>query len=1072
MAANPFDTVPHSSRGSNPFDSGHPHGGNPFDTPANSPRHASPRSSSGGNSFGQTLEQVGRNALSGLNYAAQSPLGHGVLSLLGTTERLSAGTLTGGASGAAHGVVDPEGETDRLHQIERKRDSALAGWLGDHYRPDLNTHHGDAVDHVVQALDDFFTGTGIDLATYIPGLDVVSVGRRAARLAKLGERAAAVGGTGARVAGHVVNRVAPHVPAPIRQGVAATFNDARDAAQHLATVARNSLSTSALPRQGVTQQGLNQVRALEGQGHHLRHTLTQQFHGAHAPHADTLQSLSLLPPEMRRQYVPPEIDQQLDRIAYLRGTKDVQAAALRNAYSKPNGYRPSPEDVELAKNPLNILTTYDPHYVPTQDIRPELDREGRPTIIRKSKGTSTRSNQAANRNITGADFSVQVKQALENAAGEISRAHTQRNVIDRLGLGPAPDFAHVDAQIAHAAQSGDAAKVARFTKLKQVLYQRYSDQLARRGEMIEPGAELTTRNLNTEYSGPYGSLEDYQRRAGNQLAQLGQGVGAAYDKSGKLLSKAKLAPLSSRVNANLASAALATRVASRARQAAQDVAAAAQTYGNAAAGRVGRATDAAEGKLGNAAQARATRLQRIEKVVQDRAARATGGSVRRDIGNGGGFGLPGEAPITAKGTQGTRESLSISKPVFDETTRSITEAGRVPGSLDPIRAAASARNTRSIAKPANRAAQVAASAQKVQLRRLASAAKAKMAANDRNAALAALNERVKAMREREGTVQLPKVLDDRLFGESVAPPENILGAAGGALANVMFTNPLPHGLGNVAQQQLFAGHGPGALFEGLKNAVKGGPQAEADIEAAKRAGAVSTRGYHSDEPVSNPLGAVNNAVQKSLTKFHDAQAAEAFKREKAKGLSDADAAEEVRRIFGRPYEHSETAKALGNVGAKFANFGLATVPRSAKKMLESPEGLRRLKQFALATNSANEDYFEPEYGVDLNPGGFAERAASLAFRPANYLGSRSLETSLSSELGQERYGLKDMAKTVLPYGELLDLASQPLTDKQREAGAYKELPNWLKLLGITGAYFTHAETPEHKIRRELWREGL
>lgn len=1019
---------------------------------------------------GRALGQGVRNVQDAMAWIGGNPVARGGMAALGTTERLGSGAITGamrhGAKGAVVGsakaAIDPEGETDRLHAIEKSGDDLIGRFIdatdkvlpgGGDWRHNPTVHEDATATGLKQAFNDVLVGSAIDPATYVPGLDLFTVGGRIARAARLGQGAAKF----AKAAG----KVAAKVPAAVR-----------DPVKELAHSAHTSLTTSAIPRQGLTQHGLNELRAVEGGGHHLRHTLNQQFSAAHAPHADTLSQMSIVPPEMRRAMLPQDVDQQLDRIAYLGGDRETQTAALRNALSKPNGYRPSPEDRELAKNPLNIYTHYDPHYVPTQDVREDVDIDGRPTIIRKSKGTSTSHNKAANKAVTGQDFATQVRQRLEGAASEISRAHTQRTALERLGLNPAPDFQHIDDVIAHATKAGDQATVKRYTALKLAHDQKYQEQLARRAQMLEPNAAMEARNVNSEYSGPGGSLEDVQARARNQLSKLGVDTSAAFDKAGKVGPKTALGPLSNRVNANLASAALATRVASRARHAAQDVGAAASQASLKRQQAVEKAADAVQGTINAGRDSRAQRMQQLEQLVQDRAARATGGKVQRDVGNGPGFNLPGEAAITEPATQGTRASLNISKPVFNETDRAIAEAGAAGDDLARVRNAAVGGSTRGITAPANRAAAVADSAQRIQLRRLASAAKTAQTARQRNDALKALNARVQAIREREGTVNMPKVLAQRLYGETAKPADNFLGKLGGGLATALFTNPLPHSLGNIAQQQVFAGGGLDALLEGAGNALHQTPDAEKAIEEAKQVGATSTHGFHADEEPAALHQKLYNNLQKGMTRWHDAQAAELFKREKAKGLSEADAAEEVRKTFGRPYERAEVSDALSHVGAKLANFALATVPRSAKKALGSQQGRAALKNFSRANQAINEDYFEPTYGLEFNPGGFASRAASLALRPTSYFASRSLDTSLGSELGESKFGAGDVVKSALPFGEVLDAFREPLSDEQRARYGYEKLPAWLKLLGVTGAYFTHAETPAHKIRRELEREGL
>jgi hypothetical protein len=143
-------------------------------------------------------------------------------------------------------------------------------------------------------------------------------------------------------------------------------------------------------------------------------------------------------------------------------------------------------------------------------------------------------------------------------------------------------------------------------------------------------------------------------------------------------------------------------------------------------------------------------------------------------------------------------------------------------------------------------------------------------------------------------------------------------------------------------------------------------------------------------------------------------------------------------------------------------------------MAGSAKSRNLLKQFARVDEDANADIFEPEYGVEWNPGGFAPRAASLALRPAPYFGGESMDTALHDTATQGKRSGWDAAKGYVPYMGLSNLMpwSQVLDDAQRARRGVKKLPQWAKMMTLGGSYFTPAETRHHKYLREAKREGL
>lgn len=357
---------------------------------------------------------------------------------------------------------------------------------------------------------------------------------------------------------------------------------------------------------------------------------------------------------------------------------------------------------------------------------------------------------------------------------------------------------------------------------------------------------------------------------------------------------------------------------------------------------------------------------------------------------------------------------------------------------------------------------------------LDTAAKAHKPRLEQNKAVSKIEKGVGADPLYQGQVGMPSPLHNRLFGPKVHTEPGIGQGVGRAIKSAMFTVPTPHLIGNVFEQQVFAGGGLGTLARGAVESAKlarKDPAALARMNFTKQHGAIHEHGFEHRVPQWNPA---SRWLNQGLTLGHEGQASALMDKYIKDGLSPADAAEEVRKTFGRPHEQAKEVKKGEAAGGLFWNWLLGTVPRSAKKMMGSAKSRNGLKNFARVDEDANADVFEPEYGVEWNPGGFASRAASLAIRPASYFGGASMDTALHETATAGKHSAWDAAKGYVPFLGLSNLApgSQVLTDAQRARGGYKKLPEWAKAMTLGGSYYTRAETPHAKRMRELKREGL
>jgi len=327
--------------------------------------------------------------------------------------------------------------------------------------------------------------------------------------------------------------------------------------------------------------------------------------------------------------------------------------------------------------------------------------------------------------------------------------------------------------------------------------------------------------------------------------------------------------------------------------------------------------------------------------------------------------------------------------------------------------------------------------------------------------------------------EMPEALHDRMFGEKVIQePSWLQQNVAKPFRTSLFANIVPH-VSNLNQQMGVGGKfgGWSASAEGAAHAARqiaGDPQALKEAEEARLHGAMPVHGYGSHEVQKNPVARAYNAQQNVLTKIHEGQATVMFHKARKAGLSGPDAAHEVRKAFGNPDEQSQFTKDVSRTGAPFASWVTSTVPRGAVNSISSQKGRASLKNYARATSDINQDYFEPEYGVDLDPGGFSSRVANFAFEPGRYWSSPSVKGTYTA-MGEDskQRGTGDIIKSYVPGGGLLDIVKQPLKPKEQAQRSAKPMPLWLRAPAVIGGgHFSKSETPRHKAVRELIRQGL
>jgi hypothetical protein len=1031
----------------------------------------------GGMGTTEGLKQGVRNVQDWYEWATQNPLARGVGSVLGTTERAgSSGVswaldkLTGHkpTTNPVAGVMDPEGDMGVTHRLEHQELDPLKRYR----RPGGETILGAPVINPLswiptanqdsgwkQAILDFVSQSGHDLATYVPGADIVSLGSRAAKMAGAGRAAGAAG-----------RAIGKHIPEAVK-----------DAAARANESIRSNLTTSHEPLKGAQQSGLNIIRSREGGARHLQAQREAQYGGLAAHEqgltalgqtmaANDLHGTSLRDIHTVLHHVPLE-----QRLALHKANKLTDAALWRDAspqaraQMRARGYKPTAADAALPTTNL-VQADFGRRYVPEQTLYDKAAAEEATAARGHSydRGGVKRSKYDVAKHGGAQDLGPlyeRFEKRLHDSAYLEPKRRAEQNIIRDLGLTPS-QAPRTDARITDLQErlaltpkgTPEHATLAKHVGKYQALHERqtaaaYKNALLR-DKHLNPAATLAEEPI----AGVLRGKRTAENIAARDVAFHGGDASAAFNPEGKALGHVSTG---------------ASGVMARQRRLALT---GAQTRAHATQGAL-RDLDARLSSMGLKQQKKATKKiadLRAKQAIRERTNLASlekhaTPKVKPEPETPNIFGLPHLS--NRKLTHELPKSSPVMKRIFDLRDARERRGGAEFAPLLHALPTDTTKATGKVHRLADRAERDLA------LKHQADATAAKAYAEDkaRNKAVEQIKQGVEADPLYQGQVGMPSPLHERIFGAKVHEPPGLGEHIANVGKRVMFLNPFPHMGGNVLGQQVFAGGGLGTAAHGVGEAIKiarKDPEALARLDLTKRHGAIYEHGFEHGVPGENLGSKLYRATQRPLTVSGEGQASVLMHKYLKEGMTPEDAAEEVRKTFGHPHESARYSKGLKKVGVPFAKWALETVPTAAKKMATSPTSRNALKQFARADEDANANVFEPEYGVEWNPGGFASRAAAMAVQPQSYFSGPSVTPAMQETAAEGKRGAWEMAKGYLPYSSLLEMGKQPLTPMQRARGGYKELPAWAKAMQPFGSSYRRAETPLHILQRELKREGL
>jgi hypothetical protein len=816
------------------------------------------------------LKQGVRNVQDWYEWATQNPLARGVGSVLGTTERAGVSgeswlldKLAGKkpTTNPVAGVLDPEGDIPATHRLQQQE----ASWADQHIpgmreAREANARLPQPDNGFTQAINDFQTQSLRDAATYVPGLDVFSLGSRALRMAG----AYRALGAGGRAIGRAL-------PAGVRNA-AATVNE------HV----RGGLTTSHDPLKGMQQSGLNITRAREGGARHLQ----AQREAEYAPVPERQATLAQLGETLKHHGLtgsditsrnPLGIHNAINhiplhqRLALHQENKLTDAALWRqgspqaHGQMRARGYAPSTADAALPSTNL-IQGDYGRRYIPEQTIR-DAEVSDEATAARGfsiNRGGVKRSahdtaKHGAPQNLAPLD--ERFANYLHSAAYLEPKRRAEQNIIRDLGLTPT-QVGRTDARITDLKER--LALTPKGTPEHDLLAKhigKYQGLHTRQTAAAYKDALLREKHLKPGATGSVADAKHEQLR--QQLAQTPED-----HPDREALERAVAAhenPLSGIL---------------RGKKTAEQVAARDVAWHGGDASAAFNDEGKLQGTLSTGASGEKLRQRRLAATGAETRRAATNAAMRDLDARLSKMGLKQQKKVTKKigdlrtkqamRERGNLESLEKHatpkvKPepetpnIFDlphlssrKLTHELPKSSPVMKRIAELRDARERRGgaefapllhslptdttkaTGKVHRLADRAERDAA----VKRSSLETAAKEQAAKEARNAGIAKVKQGVEEDPLYQGKIEMPSPLHDRLFGPKVYEPPGLGEHIANFQKHLMFLNPLPHGGGNVGEQQALAGGGWGAAAHGVAEAVK---IARKDPEALKRLDFTGTR---------------------------------------------------------------------------------------------------------------------------------------------------------------------------------------------------------------------------------------
>ncbi|MFY9780853.1 MAG: hypothetical protein WAJ85_10130 [Candidatus Baltobacteraceae bacterium] len=321
----------------------------------------------------------------------------------------------------------------------------------------------------VQFAEDFGVQTVEDPATWVPGLDVFSVGKRALGAAKL-------------------------IPGVAKAGEAVAKSKPLDALLSHA-VEGHDLGKS------VTWAGADIVKGYEGAARMAARREESRYAELVEQHRGELDAGN----------IPPEIQAAFQQRAYREGTPEVRRHVLSL------GYKPTAED--RAHGPLNILHAYRDVYEPTQKVLTpeELAASAGPVTIIHQGDRKAGFDLPKSGTTAASPLADRVLDRLVRGARLEQYHASRRSILGDLGLLPQQPLGPLGERLSNAAAAGDTKRLERYGKVLAGRNAAEKAQEAKRAATLVPNAPMVEGGRRLEFTAPQTARE----RALRQLQVAG-----------------------------------------------------------------------------------------------------------------------------------------------------------------------------------------------------------------------------------------------------------------------------------------------------------------------------------------------------------------------------------------------------------------------------------------------------------------------------------------------------------------------------------------------------------------------
>jgi hypothetical protein len=1001
-----------------------------------------------------------------LQWLSASPAGRGADTALNATSRLGTGAIAG--RNPLRAAVDPAHATETTHAAER---NLIETASGGHY-PEWMAEPG-KWGPWAQLGADVVTETAADPATYVPGLDFFSVGKRLVKAAGMvpGARRAATAVVkskpvdrllSATIEGHGLRKAVQRPGEDIVKGHEGAAHNAQQRAETGYTT--------------LVEQHRPALEAYDHQRLLLRTEMGQLADAAKTGSATAQQRMAALKQayDQTQSLIPPEIRSALLQRAYREGTPEVRRQVLAK------GYKPTAED--RARQPLNILHRFQDEYEPTQTLlSPDELAQTAGAVRYVRQGNKKASFDLPKAGGTPDDpLADRVLDRLVRGARLENYHGSRRAILGGLGLAPGPDVTRTMARLTAARAAGNAEAVGRYEALLGRQNAALAEQEGRRGRTLQSDAVNTTQkaeflDANTARARV---LRD-ARVTDDHVIPPGL--------IGKLEPGSTIADTTAaaqRVTSGKQSVRDLARLSAVTRGAAEKTGAAAEAAVGGYAGRIGTAAQKARAGLQSDADRLFGRSLDANATTQQRVAKALPGEPNvSPFVDANGRPILSPSVATRKQDALTRPGANLSKAVgrFAENAgdrlspvdRAVEQTPSLSRVTSPSRTAykavlgrvgdASARNART---------EVRLATTKV-----------------KNQAVTEMRGRGDAMAAERNTVAVPEQIQKRLYGTIAKQNPSLAAEFSDLQRDALFVLPWAHTKNITVLQMLGPGstnpvlkrlglNGTATVARGIaySQQLRKNPAALADrIRSLEDVGATQhyiSEAEHTYEkaPILGPtvgrgLAKVSDWSNRHLERYDLAQRLALQDALKARGITGMEAGGIIRDTLGDYKNQSALVQELRQRwGGNFPGWRLGIVPRAMTKAVrEQPNAV---KQFARGERLVSDDVTNPWFGGDTDVGGPLDDYSSMIFpKPAlsNFYTSPStigpirsaIDLAVGASKGQAGQVAAREALRVAPFGSVAGAAMNfPF-----KANA----PAALRVgAGLAGVYFPNIKTVKQR----------